>query len=191
MRAISRLIFITIVSVYTCPEIVLAQNSAIRWSSFNSGSGASSQSTTNIISSTGQLLVGASQQNNSRVESGFLSAYLVGDLIVGVEEQIELPSTFSLSQNFPNPFNPSTTIQYELAGYRRVELRIFNMLGQEVVTLVNEEQNSGRYTIEWNGRNKAGIQVPSGIYIYRLQAYDVLSDGLAAYSETRKAILLK
>jgi hypothetical protein len=178
MKTISNLIFITILSVYICPEFVLAQTSAIRWSSFNSGSDASSRSTTILNSSTGQLLVGASQQTNNRVENGFLSAYLVGNLIVGVEEQTELPSTFSLSQNYPNPFNPATTIRYKLPERNKVLLTVYNTLGQQVARLVDQEIEPGHHEITFDASH-----LPSGVYIYRLQA--------GSFVESKKLLLLK
>jgi hypothetical protein len=75
------------------------------------------------------------------------------------------PLSFSLSQNYPNPFNPSTKISYELrvAGY--IVLRVFDALGKEVVTLVNEVKNTGRHEVEFNAGN-----LPSGVYFYSLSA---------------------
>jgi hypothetical protein len=73
------------------------------------------------------------------------------------------PTTFSLLQNFPNPFNPSTTIQFTLPKSGHVELKIYNMLGQEVATLVNEQRVAGTYSAQWNANS-----VASGVYFYRL-----------------------
>ncbi len=75
---------------------------------------------------------------------------------------------FQLRQNYPNPFNPNTNIAYSLEKSGRVELRIFNTLGQQVRELVNEAKSAGEYTISWNGRNDAGAQVASGTYFYKL-----------------------
>lgn len=88
-----------------------------------------------------------------------------------------VPSVFSLNQNYPNPFNPSTTISYSLPKNANVSLRIFNTLGQEIASLVNERQEVGYYQATWNAT------VPSGIYFYRLQAREIL--------ETKKMILLR
>ncbi len=82
----------------------------------------------------------------------------------------EIPQSFALDQNYPNPFNPTTTIKYALKEDAKVNLKIYNALGQEVRTLVNEHQNAGFREIMWDGKNNKGSAVPSGVYIYRLVA---------------------
>lgn len=82
----------------------------------------------------------------------------------------EIPSEFSLSQNYPNPFNPTTSIKYAISENARVNLVVYNILGQAVRTLVNAEQESGYYTVRWDGTNDFGGKVSSGIYIYRISA---------------------
>ncbi|MGH7457383.1 MAG: T9SS type A sorting domain-containing protein, partial [bacterium] len=78
---------------------------------------------------------------------------------------------FVLPQNFPNPFNPATTIRYGLPKAERVTLKIYNLLGEEVVTLMNDElQAAGYHVAIWDGRNKLGEVVGSGVYIYRFRA---------------------
>jgi hypothetical protein len=81
-----------------------------------------------------------------------------------------LPKQFSVSQNYPNPFNPSTIINYALPRSSLVTIKIYNVLGQEVRTLVNSELQAGNYTVQWNGDNNTGRSVASGIYIYRVAA---------------------
>ena len=81
-----------------------------------------------------------------------------------------LPEKFSLGQNYPNPFNPSTSIEFALPQSSNVTLKIYNSLGQEVVTLINHEMTAGFHTVSWNGRDNSNSQVSSGLYIYRLQA---------------------
>jgi flagellar hook assembly protein FlgD len=93
------------------------------------------------------------------------------------------PNEFTLGQNFPNPFNPVTTIRYELPKQTKVTLKVYNLLGQEVKTLVNETQQAGFHTIIWNGRNGAGYAVASGLYFYRLEA--------GAFTKAKKMLLLK
>jgi len=76
--------------------------------------------------------------------------------------------------NYPNPFNPSTSIQYALGKESYVTLRVYNSLGEEVVTLVNEFQGAGNKTVTWNGKNNSGSSVASGLYIYTLETSGVV-----------------
>ena len=96
---------------------------------------------------------------------------------------VQVPKEFALYQNYPNPFNPTTTIRYDVKQATEVKLVIYNMLGQEVRTLVNNRQDAGYKTVVWDGLNNRGSRVASGIYIYRLQAGD--------FVQARKMILMK
>jgi len=95
----------------------------------------------------------------------------------------ELPSGFSLSQNYPNPFNPTTTIHFALPVQSQVRLKVFNLLGREVVTLVDERLPAGYHQVAWKGENSSGASVSSGIYFYRLEASD--------FTQTRGMLLLR
>jgi len=112
---------------------------------------------------------------------------VVGNHDFVLEKQIEfqtIPSSYELSQNFPNPFNPTTTIRYGLPKAERVILKVFNLLGEEIVTLANDEQQAAGYHVAiWDGRNKDGIIVTSGIYVYRLLT--------GSFSMTKKMALVK
>ncbi len=79
------------------------------------------------------------------------------------------PMNFTLEQNYPNPFNPTTTIEYSIAKAQNVRLVIYNALGQKVRTLVNGVQSAGTHRFIWNGKNERGLNVPSGLYFYRLE----------------------
>lgn len=93
------------------------------------------------------------------------------DDVTGIAEQeTKIPTVFSLIQNYPNPFNPSAVISYSLPNAQFVTLRVYNMLGQEITTLVNEELNAGIYSVSWNGIDNSGVKVSSGTYIYRIIA---------------------
>ena len=96
---------------------------------------------------------------------------ILGGGTVGIQEQEieEIPTTFSLAQNFPNPFNPTTTIQFSLPQAGDVTLKIYNLLGEEVKTLVNEYKEIGKHSVQFNANNLA-----SGMYLYRLQAGSLL-----------------
>jgi hypothetical protein len=89
-----------------------------------------------------------------------------------------IPNKFQLEQNYPNPFNPATNIKYQIANNSFVTLKIYDILGREAVTLVNEQLEPGTYTIDWNAS-----QFTSGIYFYRLQT--------KGFTDTKKLILLK
>ena len=79
-----------------------------------------------------------------------------------------VPGRFALMQNYPNPFNPVTTLRYDLPQRAEVTLTIYDILGREVVRLLDGTQQPGYYRIVWNGRTANGREVPSGIYIARL-----------------------
>ncbi|MCX8010038.1 MAG: T9SS type A sorting domain-containing protein, partial [Ignavibacteria bacterium] len=95
----------------------------------------------------------------------------------------KIPKDFSISQNFPNPFNPQTKIKYSLPKGEYVKIKVFDVNGKEVAELVNNYQSPGNYTVEWNGRNNFGQQVSSGIYFYQIEA--------GKYKETKKMTLIK
>ncbi|MCB1047360.1 MAG: T9SS type A sorting domain-containing protein [Calditrichaeota bacterium] len=92
------------------------------------------------------------------------------DPLSGVDNP-EQPVAFTLRPNYPNPFNPSTTLEYQLVRPGQVRMDVFNLAGQRVRSLVNEEQASGSYRIHFDGRNDAGLGLASGIYFARLQAH--------------------
>jgi len=97
---------------------------------------------------------------------------------------IHIPKVFSLEQNYPNPFNPETLIKYQIPKSSFVTLRIYNVLGQEVITLVNKQVEPGIYSVEWDGTDNFGKIASSGIYIYRIET-DV------GYVESRKMLFIK
>ena len=94
------------------------------------------------------------------------------------------PAVFSLADNYPNPFNPTTTLQYALPQAADVALTVYNVLGQPVRTLVAERQNAGRYAVEWDATNDQGHRLSAGLYFYRLQAG-------GDFREVKKMLLLK
>jgi hypothetical protein len=94
------------------------------------------------------------------------------------------PEAFSLANNFPNPFNPATTIQYVLPTAADVELTVYNVVGQPVRTLVAEYQSAGRYAVEWDATDDSGHSLSSGMYLYRLQAGE-------EFREVKKMLLLR
>jgi Secretion system C-terminal sorting domain len=103
-----------------------------------------------------------------------------------VEVKIGVPNNYELHQNYPNPFNPSTIIKYSIPKQSSVRLTVFDVLGSEIITLVNKEQLEGNYEIELDG-----TEFSSGIYFYRISAGDPASSAGQVYVETKKMILLK
>jgi hypothetical protein len=101
----------------------------------------------------------------------------------GVGEENDIPMSYELSQNYPNPFNPSTTIKYAIPQQSLVKIKVYDILGREVKTLVNVERSPGIYSVQWNGDNNYGSKVASGIYIYRVVA--------GTFIQVKKMILLK
>jgi hypothetical protein len=109
------------------------------------------------------------------------------ELILGTtsvkDANAPVPDKFALEQNFPNPFNPETSIKYHLPVRTNVTLRIYNALGQEVRTLINELQDAGVYNAPWDGKDKNGRQLSTGLYLFRLEAGDFVM--------TRKMAMVK
>ncbi|MCP4634353.1 MAG: T9SS type A sorting domain-containing protein, partial [candidate division Zixibacteria bacterium] len=96
---------------------------------------------------------------------------------------INIPENFQLAQNYPNPFNPSTKIEFSIPVTAHVTISIFNVLGQETTTIVDEIKPAGNYTITWNGTDSYGQKVSSGLYFYRINAND--------YTESKKMALVQ
>ena len=119
--------------------------------------------------------------NNANLTAGAQTTNV--DLVDGT-----IPTKFSLAQNFPNPFNPTTEISFELPANANVTLKVYNLLGQEVATLVNSNREAGRHSIVWNALDQRGVQLASGVYIYRLEAR--ASNG-QNFIQTRRMVLLK
>ncbi|MDZ7261290.1 MAG: T9SS type A sorting domain-containing protein, partial [candidate division KSB1 bacterium] len=99
------------------------------------------------------------------------------------QAQPQMPEEFVLEQNFPNPFNSSTTIRYSIPEETNVQLKIYNMLGKEIKTLTNSRKQRGNYQIQWDGKDSQEVQVPTGIYFYELRTNK--------FSVTRKLIILR
>ena len=99
--------------------------------------------------------------------------------VVDVKQQIKpTPDNFGIDQNYPNPFNPNTVIKYSVPQVSQVQIKVFDVLGNELQTLVKEEKPAGTYELNWNAAN-----LPSGVYFYQLRAGDIV--------QSKKMILLK
>ncbi len=109
--------------------------------------------------------------------------YALGGFLPVRKEVSELPETFALHDCYPNPFNPATTFSYDLPAATNVELVVYNIMGQQVATVVNQYQSAGRYQVEWTSTDDNGNNVASGVYLYRLSTDE--------FVESKKMILLK
>jgi hypothetical protein len=137
-----------------------------------------------------EILIGYEIDRSTTPLSGITAVRLISDAvqtfyennfgypIVSIEDEQPAFSNFSLEQNFPNPFNPSTKISWQLPVGSQQTLKIYDVLGNEITTLIDEYKPAGRYEIEFNASS-----LPSGVYFYQLKAGD--------YIDTKKMILLK
>ncbi len=110
---------------------------------------------------------------------------------VGIGDEAQIPDVFALQANYPNPFNPSTTIEYLLPEPSQVQIDIFNLLGQKVKTLVSSSKTPGTFQVRWDGTNYLGQQVGSGIYIYRMTATPLNGSSEGRFVQTRKMVLIR
>jgi len=141
-----------------------------------------------------QLLV---KLNGNPIDS--LSQLFKAEWGLGVEETGEIPQTFSLSQNYPNPFNPSTKIKFEIPSVTLrqaqsdnwVILKVYDVLGNEVATLVNEEKQPGTYEVEFSIHSDEGRNLSSGIYFYQLKVGDPETSSGQGFVETKKMVLVR
>lgn len=123
-------------------------------------------------------------QNNTDKKIQNVEVINVADIVTGVGQNPGgVPAAFVLDQNYPNPFNPTTNISYGLNERSFVSLKIYNLMGEEVRSLVSQDMEAGYHDVKWDGRGNDGLEVPTGMYIYRMTA--------GTFSETKKMMLLK
>jgi hypothetical protein len=163
---------------WTGGEIVFGEEQMMRYwrdyvYEFNSGSN------TEVY-----LALGTYVNNVVTLRIDGMSAYKAVSTGTSIDEMPGLiPSEHVLGQNYPNPFNPTTTIDFMLPKSENVKLFVYDVTGSIIRSLADEPRNPGRNTITWDGRNDQGMEVPSGVYFYKLDA--------GSFSETKKMILLK
>ena len=102
---------------------------------------------------------------------------------LGTEDNASIPAKFVLDQNYPNPFNPITSISFALSEESIISIKVYNSLGDEIKTLINEFRPMGQHQINWNGTNNTGEIVSGGTYFYQLKVGD--------FTQTQKMVLLK
>jgi hypothetical protein len=113
------------------------------------------------------------------VQRGFFS---IGRVAVDDNGAV-IPNEFALEQNYPNPFNPETNIEFMLPKAQNVSLSVYNLLGQQIRTLVNSNLEAGRHVAHWDGKNDNGAAVPSGVYFYRIYTPE--------FAQTNKMVLVR
>jgi len=147
------------------------------WINANTGNPATQTEMQMVLSNLTELRIRGEYRTGP--DTGDLDNVMLHGVTTSIDEQSNsIPEKFQLFQNYPNPFNPSTTIRYAVSDRQFVTLKIYDVLGNEIVVLVNEEKPSGNYEVEFNAD-----EITSGIYFYRLQAGDFI--------ETKKMILIK
>jgi hypothetical protein len=144
---------------------------------FAGGGGVMSGGEWAAVGTIGQSVIGRSIGTSYAANAGFWGD---GGAILGVDDRVTpgLPAEFALLQNYPNPFNPSTIIKFEVPRSTEVRLSVFDVLGREVLVLMNERRDAGVHEVKFDASNLA-----SGVYLYRLQAGDFVS--------TKKLLLLR
>jgi hypothetical protein len=121
-------------------------------------------------------------EGNARIDEITLFSFDSIPLAID-DEPDDLPTEFSISQNHPNPFNPTTIIEYTLPARSNVQIEIFNLLGQKIKVLVNAEQPAGNYEIAWDGKDNDGQTLSSGIYLYKITTNK--------YTNSKKMVFIK
>jgi hypothetical protein len=138
-----------------------------------------------LTPSRGECVFYPTHQDFINVQANTSGNNFTPSLIVNIEQDVDLPlpREYSLGQNYPNPFNPSTVIPFALPRAEFVSLKIYNIIGQEVASLIMGNLPAGAFRTTWNGKNISGETVSSGVYLYRLRAGD--------YIEVKKMLLMK
>jgi PKD repeat protein len=149
---------------------------------FGDGQTSTEQNPTHVYAAVKTYTVSLTVTDNANESAGTTQNVEITN-VVGIAEGTNLPDKFELSQNYPNPFNPVTSIRYALPEQSMVKLTIYDMLGQEVITLVNKTEEAGYKSVNWNGLNQHGQLVSTGIYFYRIQA--------GTFLQIRKMIFIK
>ncbi len=141
----------------------------------------------------GQMLIGGAHSSNYFLLSGFWSMPARPSAVDPIDK-LNLPTTFLLHQNFPNPFNPETTIEYDLPQTCRVMVEIFNTKGQRMRLVCSQVQGPGRAMAVWDGRDDQEKTMGSGVYFYRVTAfamYNIEKNQPIQFQQTKKMLLVK
>jgi len=149
----------------------------IPFSSISSGGERTNNSSYSLTGNVGQTVIGNTANSVHKMQHGFWQLYYQ-NVIQNVKEEKLLPTVFKLEQNYPNPFNPSTIIKFAIPERINVVIKIYDILGGEITTLISQEMDIGWYEIKFNADNYS-----SGIFIYRMKAGN--------YVSTKKMLMVK
>lgn len=176
------LVFILIVT-FLAFGLVFGAGEKISWWSLNGGGNIHTSSANYTLrSSVTQSVAGEAAGGDYRAYAGFWTPWL-DPTDVTDDEETAVPREFSLSQNYPNPFNPHTVIEYALPKKSRVNITVYNLLGQKVKVLKDVLETAGYKRIVWDGTDDSGNEVTSGIYFYRIVAGD--------FNKAKKMVIVK
>ncbi len=166
--------------VIMAPGAARAQGTVVRWSTLDAGFAVLTSPQAVVTSAIGQSFTGLSTSANEWINSGFLADSLLLGTVTSVRppDATGIPGQYELLQNYPNPFNPTTTIRFSIVDRQQTTLKIYDILGREVATLVDDVKQPGTYSVQWDATGMA-----SGVYFYRLTTNN--------FSETRKLMLLR
>jgi hypothetical protein len=153
---------------------------------FGGGGTVDSTSKFKLLSAIGEPAAGFAGSLGHSMSPGYIAviaeSIFVPNKVTDLNAPV-LPEEYSLSQNYPNPFNPTTQIEFAMPRSGRALLEVYDIMGRRVVTLVDEDLEAGEKQVQWDGRDRYGDEVASGIYLYRLQVND--------FAQTKKMVLLK
>ncbi|MBM4172270.1 MAG: T9SS type A sorting domain-containing protein [Ignavibacteria bacterium] len=160
------------------PLFYYSNDGGLNWSSLTTNGLTTISGTTSSTSfAVTQQNIFLYDYNNTTKEA---SLYRLTNNTTSINNRSEIPAAFELAQNYPNPFNPETTISYELPTSTNVTLKIYDVLGNEVATLVNEFKNAGYHNVRFKSKD---YELSSGVYLYRLETEN--------FSQSKKLLLLK
>jgi hypothetical protein len=174
----SRRFVLVVSTLLLLPLRGTGQNSAVSWSAFSMGCAISSSSGTTMKTSVGQGFVGSMKGTATAFEAGFLADTLFRRTVTSVPGQEGVAINFALLQNYPNPFNPTTVVSWQLPVASSVTIVVYDLLGREVATLVNEVRPAGVHTVKLDATGLA-----SGVYLCRMTA--------GQFVDTKKMVLIK
>ena len=127
-----------------------------------------------------RVAIGAMYNDGTASDAGHVRVYSLTELFI---DNRMMPTEYAIHQNYPNPFNPVTTLRYDIPENAMINITIYDMLGRQVKTLINQTQDAGYRSVIWNATNDYGNPVSAGVYLYKIQA--------EGFVQTKKMVLLK